>query len=76
MTDAAYQKFVARWEEVMELPPQRLGPFTGIYKRVIPSLKIMPWPLLVICALLVVGALYILIGSAITLLTTLLQRGF
>lgn len=76
MTDTAYQKFVARWEEVMELPPQRLGPFTGIYKRIVPSLKIMPWPVLVLSALCLVLGLYLLIGSAIAFLVSLLQRGF
>ena len=76
MTDIAYQKFVARWEEVMELPPQRLGPFTGIYKRVVPGLKIMPWPFLALFAIFIVAALYILIGSAVTFIVSLLQRGF
>lgn len=76
MKDATYQKFVARWEEVMDLPPQTLGPLTPFYKALIRRLKVMPWPYFVLTAAGFVLALYFLIGSAITLLVTLLQRGF
>ncbi len=76
MTNTTYQKFVTRWEEVMDLPPQQLGPLTPVYKRLVKHLKVMPWPFLVLGAGLLVLGLYFLIGSTITLLTTLLQRGF
>lgn len=76
MTDATYQKFVHRWEEVMNIPPQQLGPLTPVYKKLVKHLKVMPWPFLVLVALATVVGLYLLIGSAITFLTTLLQRGF
>ncbi len=76
MTKIAYQKFVARFEEVMELPPQRLGPLTPAYKRLVKHLKIMPWPLLILGASFLVLSTYILVGSAITFLVSLLQRGF
>lgn len=76
MSPTTYQKFVARWEEVMELPPQRLGPLTPLYKVFVKHLKVMPWPLLVFGSLVVVFGLYLLIGSAITFLVSLLQRGF
>ncbi|MBI3576525.1 hypothetical protein HY086_00610 [Candidatus Gottesmanbacteria bacterium] len=72
----AYQKFVTRWEEVMELPPQRLGPLTPLYKRLVKHLKVMPLPLLVLGSLFIVLGLYVLIGSTITFLVSLLQRGF
>lgn len=75
MNDAVYQKFVSRWEEVMDLPPQRLGPLTPYYKRMVPYLKVMPLPLLVLGSLFLVFVLYVLAGSAITFLVTLLQRG-
>jgi hypothetical protein len=76
MTDTLYNKFVKRWEEVTDLPPQSVGPLTPYYKKVVTKLKIMPWPLLVVGSLLLVICLYLLIGSAITLLVSLLQRGF
>jgi len=76
MTDTAYRKFVRRWEEVTDLPPQTLGPLTKPYKKLTRRLKVMPWPWLVLVSILIVVGLYVLVGSAITLLVTLLQRGF
>jgi hypothetical protein len=71
-----YQKFVKRWEEVTELPPQTMGPLTPYYKKAVTRLKVMPWPALVIGSLVVVIGLYLLLGSTITLLVSILQRGF
>lgn len=76
MTDITYQKFVKRWEEVTELPTQSMGPLTPFYKRIVRYLKVMPWPALVICSLVLVVGLYVMFGSAITLLVSILQRGF
>ncbi len=76
MTNTTYQKFVKRWEEVTDLPPQTVGPFTPLYKAIARRLKVMPWPVLVFSAVIVVIGLYLLIGSAITLLVSILQRGF
>ena len=71
-TDITYRRFVKRWEEVTDLPPQNVGPLTPFYKAVTRRLKVMPWPLLVTCSLLTVIGLYLLLGSAITLLVSLL----
>ncbi len=76
MSNTTYHKFIRRWEEVIDLPPQTLGPLTPVYKALIRRLKVMPWPYFALTAAALVVALYILIGSAITLLVTLLQRGF
>jgi hypothetical protein len=76
MTDTLYQKFVKQWEEVTDLPPQTLGPFTPYYKKAVLRLKVMPWPVLVIGALLVVIGLYVLLGTTITMIVSILQRGF
>ncbi len=76
MTDTMYQKFVRRWEEVMDLPPQTLGPLTPYYKMFVRRLKVMPWPAFLLVSLLIVLALYVLIGSTITFIVSLLQRGF
>ncbi len=76
MNDVLYQKFIRRWEEVTDLPPQSLGPLTPYYKKLVRRLKIMPWPMLVVVSSVVVIGLYLVIGSSIALLVTLLQRGF
>lgn len=76
MKNDIYRRFVRRWEEVTDLPPQRVGPLTPYYKALARRLKVMPWPLLVLCSLLLVIGLYALLGSAITLLVSILQKGF
>ena len=76
MSDVIYQKFLRRWEEVTDLPPQTLGSLTPYYKIVVRHLKVMPWPLLVFGSLCVVLGLYFLLGSAIIRVVSILQRGF
>lgn len=76
MSDLLYQKFVRRWEQVIDLPPQTLGPLTPLYKALVRLLKVMPWPYFVLLSIAVVIGLYVLVGSAITILVTILQRGF
>ncbi len=76
MSDRTYQKFVARWEKVIDLPVQTLGPLTPLYKASVRLLKVMPWPYFVLLSVVVVIGLYVVVGSAITILVTLLQRGF
>ena len=76
MNDTLYAKFVKRWEEVTDLPPQTLGPLTPWYKKAVVRLKVMPWPALAGAGVVVVCILYLAIGSAVTLLVSVLQRGF
>lgn len=76
MDDLLYKKFVKRWESVINLPPQTLGPLTPLYKMVVQRLKVMPWPLLLAVSLGIALGLYLLLGSAVTFLVTILQRGF
>ena len=76
MSDLLYSKFVKRWEEVMDVPPQNLGPFTPYYKMLTKRLKVMPWPALFIVAFVTVCIIYVFIGSTVTFVVTLLQRGF
>ena len=76
MADITYQKFVKRWEEVVEIPPQSLGPLTKVYKLVTKRLKIMPWPWFVAGSFCIAAALYIMFGSAVSVIASLLQRGF
>ena len=76
MNDVLYKKFVKRWEEVTDLPPTTLGPLTPYYKLIVKRLKVMPWPALILVAVTVAVALYLVLGTAITFLVSLLQRGF
>ena len=76
MKSDTYRRFVKRWEEVTDLPPQTVGPLTPYYKALTRRLKVMPWPMLVCGSLLLVIVLYVILGSTITLLVSLLQRGF
>jgi hypothetical protein len=76
MSDLLYDKLLKRWEEVTDLPTQQLGPFTPVYKAVTKRLKVMPWPLLVLISIAVVVAIYVILGSAVTFLVSILQRGF
>jgi len=76
MVDVTYQKFVKRWEEVTDIPPQTFGPLTSLYKKMTRRLKVMPWPWFVGVSTLLAFGLYLAFGSAIASLVTLLQRGF
>lgn len=76
MSDVIYKKFVKRWEEVTDLPPTRLGPFTPLYKTIVKRLKVMPGPALILVAVVLTILLYLILGTAITFLVSILQRGF
>lgn len=76
MSDVTYRRFVERWQEVTQVPPQQLGPLTPAYKKLAGVAKAMPWPVLVFSALLIVIGLYLLLGRGIAGLVSLLQRGF
>ena len=76
MKDVMYQKFVKRWEEVTDIPPQTIGPLTGLYRQITRRLKVMPWPAYVGAGALFTAALYYAFGSSVAGIVTLLQRGF
>jgi hypothetical protein len=76
MTDTTYKKFVKRWEEVTDLPPQTMGPLTPYYKKFVARLKVMPWVALVLGSFVFVVGLYFLLVTAIIAIVSILQRGF
>ena len=76
MSDARYERFQKNWNEVTDLPPQTVGPFTPYYKMVTKRLKIMPLPKLIIISIICILALLYIFGSGITFLASILQRGF
>lgn len=65
-----------RWQETTDIPPQTVGPLTPYYKEVTKRLKTMPFPMLIVTSIIIVGALAYALGSSITKLVSLLQRGF
>ncbi len=76
MTDVVYRRFVKRWEEVTDLPPQTLGPLTPYYKMLVRRLKVMPWPLLFVVGVGVALGIYLLLGASLPFAVSILQRGF
>jgi len=76
MTDITYKRFLKRWEEVTDVPPQNLGPLTGWYKRVTRHFKVMPWPWFVAVSVVFFVFLYVFFGSSVSFLVTTLQKGF
>jgi hypothetical protein len=67
---------VTKMQEVAVVPPQTVGPFTGIYKRIVPSLKVAPWRSVVLTSFLLTCCLYFLFGPLLVRLASFLQFGF
>lgn len=76
MADLLFTNFMKRWEEVTELPPQRFGRFTNMYKLVTGRVKTMPWIVFFAVSAFIVGLVYIFFGSTIVWIVSLLQKGF
>ena len=76
MSNVAYQQFMKRWEEVTDLPPQSLGPLTNSYKWFTKRFKVMPWPWFIGLSIIVSIIIFLALGSTISYLVTLLQKGF
>lgn len=76
MKDKTYENIITRWQQVIEIPPQELGPFTTYFKMISSRLKVMPWILFLLCSLLLVSVLFIFFGSSIIFIVETLQRGF
>ena len=74
--DPTYNLLLDRMHEISILPPQDAGPFTGIYKRVVPYLKYSPWKTVIILALLLTFFSYLFTGPTLIKLASLLQFGF
>ncbi|HCS79189.1 TPA: hypothetical protein DIV55_05630 [Patescibacteria group bacterium] len=74
--DLLYQQFYRRWIEVVDLPPQTIGPLTPVYKRVVPFLKHAPWRILIPVALILVCIVALVHNLTAPQVASLLQRGF
>jgi len=76
MSDARYERFQKKWNEVTDLPTQTVGPFTPYYKMITKRLKVMPLPKLIFISIVCILALFFIFGSGITRIVSLLQKGF
>lgn len=76
MSDKVFDHIVSKWETIIELEPQKVGPFTPLYKIVTKRLKVMPWTLLICMSVVVVTLLFFFFGSSIIYIVETLQRGF
>lgn len=74
--DIFYQHLVDKMREVAALPPQEVGPFTYLYKSVVPRFKTKPWKSTTILAVVATSLLYVLLGTTLVKLVSLLQFGF
>jgi hypothetical protein len=76
MNDNLYQNFHKRWQEVMLLPPQHMGPLTPVYKRLVPYLKTAPWRILIPIALFLIALSMLLTNFTAAQVTSILQKAF
>lgn len=67
---------VAKMHEVAVVPPQQIGPFTLLYKRIVPWFKFYPLKGALVVALFASLFLYIFAGITLVKLASLLQFGF
>ena len=74
--DKAYQLLLAKMQEVSSVPPQSFGPFTPIYKIVVPYFKFYPWISVSLISAILVFFLYFIFGTTLIRLASLLQYGF
>lgn len=74
--DALYSNIHKRWQEVMMVPPQNVGPLTPYYKKVVPFFKTAPWRIIIPIALLVIAIAMISTNFTAAQITSILQRAF
>lgn len=74
--DKLYGLLLQRMHEVAVVPPQTVGPFTPMYKRVVPKLKWQPWRSVAVFSFFLAALLYLFFGVRVVHLASLLQYGF
>lgn len=62
--------------EISDIAPQDMGSFTDIYKNFIGCLKVDPWKIAAVAAILLVLILRFFLGASFVNLATILQAGF
>lgn len=76
MKKDTYQLLVHKMHEVSELPQQTMGPLTPLYRTVIPHVKESPWRWFAVGSFATGVMFYILFGTLIVRLVSVLQHGF
>jgi len=67
---------VQKMHEVSDIVPQSVGVFTPVYRRIIPYVKYAPWRVLIVGSMCTTLLIYLVLGSAIVRVVSILQHGF
>jgi len=73
--DKLYRMMVAKMQEIAFVPPQQMGLFTPLYKRIVPVFKEYPLKSLVFLSLAATFIAFIVFGSYLIRLASILQLG-
>jgi len=74
--DKTYESLVKKMNEVSALSPQTLGPFTSVYRVIIPFFKRAPWRPLMLGSFAVTVIMNMLLGTSVVIVVSILQHGF
>lgn len=74
--DKIYQHLKEKMELISAVPPQRVGPFTPLWKRVVFVVKNNHLKVLTLSGFATSIALWMLFGASLVSLVSLLQNGF
>ncbi len=74
--DIFYQKLREKMADITVVSPQTIGPLTPVYKRFVPYVKVKPLRALTFGAFVTSFLLYLLVGSLVVRLASILQFGF
>lgn len=74
--DRFYEKLVLKMQEVSVVPPQNLGLFTPLYRKLVPQFKFFPLKALVPLSFLFILGAYLLFGTLMVRLAEILQTAF
>ena len=73
--DKFYKLMVEKMQEIAVVPPQELGILTPFYKKIVPVFKHSPLKSLVFLSMAATVIAFILFGSLVIRLTSILQMG-
>lgn len=76
MKKNTYELLVHKMREVSDLPQQTMGPFTPLYRTMIPYVKEAPWRWFAAGSFMVGVVLYVVFGALIVRVVSVLQHGF
>lgn len=74
--DKLYLLLKLKMEEMAVVPPQSLGPFTFLYKKIVPYFKFYPWRTAIFVSVVFSSFLYFILGKTLIRIVSILQAGF